>query len=657
MLEAPILAVLHAVAAMALFFVAVQFVRWRTPAAAWRLVPVSLFVGFLLLSVSQMVMVAHHLEEPLGVEPYLEVYLALVFLATIPILNGLSAPAYYPYSRSVVELFSAPFRKPNLVLLYDGVALALAIFVLAVEFLPAPGLMLTLTFGLVFSVLLLLLLLLLLFARVRRVLMVGVEAFGILAGLLAAAFIAAVVQPFVEDFFAYSAVSAFALAVIPIGLAAVVFRIADTGLLTRYVSSFTVSLGEKWRVSVRAGEHTTCLYTPRADKYGIFGAYVLEGLAAGDRVLYLHPDDEKAAVRQQLLDRGVDVEAELRKGSLKLTALSELFPRGIYDASAASQFAEKEKAASMTGGYRHFRVLSDFGNIGKFQGLLESLIDEAPKVAAAVMDPFVIFLRAINIQSLDEAQLHALRKIHARSFLLPEELGPGAFEAFSVQLGITHSELLGRKLLAEFDPSASFEGYVEDFVREALTNDEPVFAFTKKAGAIPLRIGKYRAVRLFCLTGEVSRPSECPRNFGYPCGGGILLPASELSFIYDALHKAISEYPRSNIVIIFDSISDLMLSVGGEKAFSFLRTALDILASRTITALFLLNPSAHEAKTVAAIRGLFANQLNLERGRIRVIKLAESTLGIVEARGGGNESWKARKIGLGSFFSKPLTKR
>lgn len=110
-----------------------------------------------------------------------------------------------------------------------------------------------------------------------------------------------------------------------------------------------------------------------------------------------------------------------------------------------------------------------------------------------------------------------------------------------------------------------------------------------------------------------------------PTAGGseneILLPANNTSLLLDALDKTAKAHPHGNTSIVFDSLSALMLSVGFEKAYMFTRYALEMLASERATALFLLNPSAHDPKVASVLRGLFSTQVTYGNKGLRVIKL------------------------------------
>jgi hypothetical protein len=76
-----------------------------------------------------------------------------------------------------------------------------------------------------------------------------------------------------------------------------------------------------------------------------------------------------------------------------------------------------------------------------------------------------------------------------------------------------------------------------------------------------------------------------------------------------------------------DSLSDLVLSVGFEKTYRFMRYAVEILASQRNTVLFLLNQNAHDPKVTSSLRGLFSDQIFFRKEEIQTVKLSKTEVG------------------------------
>lgn len=152
-------------------------------------------------------------------------------------------------------------------------------------------------------------------------------------------------------------------------------------------------------------------------------------------------------------------------------------------------------------------------------------------------------------------------------------------EKFSKQLGIAHEGLKGKKILLEFDPATLYERLVRDFVLECAFHSEKALVLTKKGSAVRQVLEGDGDVELIDLTPETM------------------------------LSPVLEKYPSSAVSLVYDSLTDLVLSRDPRMAHEFTRNALELLAAPNITALFLLNPLAHESRDVSSLRGLFSTQL------------------------------------------------
>lgn len=195
--------------------------------------------------------------------------------------------------------------------------------------------------------------------------------------------------------------------------------------------------------------------------------------------------------------------------------------------------------------------------------------------------------------------------------------------AFSRALGLDHRQVIGRKILFEFDPVSNYERTIRDFVAESLANDEQVVVFTRRGSAIYSSLGEQEAVRFFCLTQQVSVPREFSQN-------ELLLPSTDTSIVLNAFDTILKTNPELVINVVFDSLSDSVLSIGFEKTYHFMRDAAEMLASPKVTALFLLNRAAHNPKVASILGGLFSNRISCGKRGVETIKLPEANTGSME---------------------------
>jgi hypothetical protein len=212
-----------------------------------------------------------------------------------------------------------------------------------------------------------------------------------------------------------------------------------------------------------------------------------------------------------------------------------------------------------------------------------------------------------------------LVKSFVEEFFVPEiaPITGGQEHAFSKTFGLNHRQMMGRRILLEFDPASHYEKVIRDFATEALAHLEPIVIFTRRGSAIHSSLHEQKAVKFFCLTQQVSAPKEFSEN-------EMLLPSNDTSLMLDVFDKTLKAHPQGVINVVFDSLSDLVLSVGFEKTYRFMRYSVEILASPRNTVLFLLNQNAHDPKVASGLRGLFSDQVSFGEEGIRTVKLSKA---------------------------------
>lgn len=150
---------------------------------------------------------------------------------------------------------------------------------------------------------------------------------------------------------------------------------------------------------------------------------------------------------------------------------------------------------------------------------------------------------------------------------------------FSRCLGVSHEQIRGRNILLEFDHSTPFERCVRDFILEARAHGESVTVLTPTTSALHRTLQRDEEVDIVPWTRNIILSSILEAHAGKP-----------QTFIYD-------------------NFTDLIISAGFDAAYRFTQDTIARFAETQITALFLLNPDAHLSREVAAIKGLFGNQL------------------------------------------------
>ncbi len=187
------------------------------------------------------------------------------------------------------------------------------------------------------------------------------------------------------------------------------------------------------------------------------------------------------------------------------------------------------------------------------------------------------------------------------------------FEDFSRSLGLTRQQVRGHSILLEFDPRSNSQKVIRGFIDEAAANAEPTIILTHGQSIVHSTFNDRKGLTFLLTTPQVSAPIRKSET-------EILLP-EDASIWLDSLDRLLGAKSDTKMNVVIDSLSDLMLSTGFERTYSFLRNILDMLTSTEATALFLMNPTAHETKIVSRIRHLFGWQLHYGEEGLRVVRL------------------------------------
>jgi len=367
-------------------------------------------------------------------------------------------------------------------------------------------------------------------------------------------------------------------------------------------------------------------YTSAVDKMKVFSAYILEGLENGDLVDYGYPDEESETIRAKLKEYGIDVEKYEKKGALVLDSLTEWYlPDGKFDKKRAIRMEFETRVEARRKGYKHFRALEDLGDFSFLDGQWQIYLDywndpkwETPSdLNIEMLDytPFVMELDAFSVEGVGEVQLAEMLKAFwvGSSYTVFIDLLEYA-DAFSKLTGIPHKKLVGRKILLEFNPASDYEIVIDSLAKEATANVYPLFVFTSITSSLHARLAKQLAIKFFLSSTSVSTPESRSES-------EVILPAKNTALILEALSKVLEEHAHTNIVLVFDKLSELINLVGFDRAYKFLLYMLDMLSQTKATAIFLLNKSAHEPQVISRIRGLFHNLLTYDKDELKVVKI------------------------------------
>ena len=180
---------------------------------------------------------------------------------------------------------------------------------------------------------------------------------------------------------------------------------------------------------------------------------------------------------------------------------------------------------------------------------------------------------------------------------------PAGESSFSGMIGQEFAGLLGKEYLLEVDPVSTYEQVIKNLSSEFAAEGYVVFAFTCRGSPVQTTLSVSEGVRFLLLTEKVSYPRPGTLQ------NEMLVPRYEPSTLLNVIDKTISGNRESKLVIVFDSLTDMILTTGLEATYKFIKQANALLSASRITAMFLMTTSALGAKETNVVRSLFNERL------------------------------------------------
>jgi hypothetical protein len=190
-------------------------------------------------------------------------------------------------------------------------------------------------------------------------------------------------------------------------------------------------------------------------------------------------------------------------------------------------------------------------------------------------------------------------------------------QGFSKLLDMKHEDLVGSRVLVEYEPTTSYETIIGSFIREFQSNGESIAVFTSVGSPIYRLVNEQEDLRIFGFSMKTSTPAKISEQT-------VLLPERDVSLLLDALDKFIRAFSGSKVGIIFDVFTDLILSQGFEKVYGPLSSVVEMSESLNVTTIFLINETAVDRKALNGLRGLFKIQVKLDASGLTPVVGASS---------------------------------
>jgi len=182
--------------------------------------------------------------------------------------------------------------------------------------------------------------------------------------------------------------------------------------------------------------------------------------------------------------------------------------------------------------------------------------------------------------------------------------------AFVELLAFQDALLSKRGTLLEVDPSQGYEHAVRELVQDE-TKRSRVSAFTWRASPVFSSLPRNERVYVYVMTAAQGKAPSRPREFVVPSHD----EAALLEFVGGSLEQ---DGGARNDLLIFDSVSELLVSLGNEKSQRFLRKAAHLLGSSDRRSLFIVKRGYHDERTMKMVKGIFPDRLVYDGSGLRL---------------------------------------
>jgi hypothetical protein len=378
----------------------------------------------------------------------------------------------------------------------------------------------------------------------------------------------------------------------------IAFALREPTVMARIV---TASEAVSQVVSSRSDLDTIVLYNAESDRRKLVETVVRDGLSKGLKMVCRVTKSEVPFYRAVLKGSGV-----LSTDAGKDKVLIEPIETGSSVSKEVDQHSEQ--AMDMA-------ELVDLDELDL--ELAKEVIEGITSLDGRIKGDRTGRIWALNVDGSQTGILEILTTKSPRSRLI--DLAHQQ-DVFSSLLQLKHQDILGSRMLLEYEPTSNYESIVREFVREFQTNVESIAIFANAGSPVCREFSEQRNVKLFTSSTKTSTPSRISNE-------QILLPERDTSLLLDAVDKLLEAHSERRIGIVFEVFTYLILSLGFEKAYGVISTVVEMAESQVATILVLVNSDALEPRTLSGLRGLFQTQLFFDSNGLKVVRLVGEDYG------------------------------
>jgi len=398
----------------------------------------------------------------------------------------------------------------------------------------------------------------------------------------------------------------------------IAFALREPTILGRIVTSGeTVSQAVYSNPSI----DTIVLYNTESDRRNLVETFVMDGLATGQDVVCQVTKAEVPFYRAILKGSGL-LGSPPGEHSVTIQPIETTVLSGEINSSLPSSVLNER------------RELVDLDELDVAH--CQNIIDKIAIPESTPGSRRVGRIWALNVDGAHAGILDLLQRVNPTARVIDLAMQQ---DSFSSMFNMKHQDILGNRLLLEYEPTSDYEEIVQKFAREFQANVESVAIFTSAGSPVYRQFRDQRNISLFSFSTKTSSPARLSDE-------QVLLPERDTSLLLDAVDKLLQALSRKRIGIVFDVFTDIILSQGFEKAYGVLSSVVEMTENETASILVLINYGALEPKILGAVQGLFRSQLRFNFEGLKVIKLQggrqessygeEASSGFLERSGGIN---------------------
>jgi len=277
----------------------------------------------------------------------------------------------------------------------------------------------------------------------------------------------------------------------------------------------------------------------------------------------------------------------------------------------AGLHTERNRVVGESGEEQVFDIVAKAKNGSTFGYMVLKDVDELHVLGLFVkqldtgLDVRAVYTGEVSPEARTLASSYSIRLEKWEGEAMPKNNGESKLDLLS---------FAGKRILFQVDPNTRYETVVRKAASDFLGQGQRVLCFTWKGSPIYEAVSGLAGLFLYTMTSEVSYTKAVPGK------GEFLVPQSDQAVLLEELRKANEAAPKAGVLVIIDSISDLLLLNGVQHTYEFLRKEREVLTGAKVTTLSILRLQSQDPKTDSLIKGIYTTHLLYDSEGLRTTR-------------------------------------